>query len=371
MKAAIIGCGYVADFYLGTASNHCELEIAGAFDRDPCRLTTFAGRHGLRSYLSLDELLADGQIGMILNLTSPESHYEVSRRGFLAGKHVYSEKPMTLRLEDARALVELAAERDLTLGCAPSNMLGGAGRTLAGLLDDGAIGRPRLVYASLEAGPVHLENYADWRSTSGAPWPAANEFALGCTLEHAGYYLTWLCRLFGPVRQGTVWASLQAPDKGTGQRPDQLAPDISVACLQFDGGVVARLTCGMVAPKDLSLQVIGDGGTIIVEDAWNYRSPIRITNNRGEPVRDVPVVDEAVLGPSPSQMDFCRGPAEQARRIAAGHDPSADAAMLLHVTELTLLLGAPGHRSFVPTTRFDPTGIGAPRGGKAMGVGTY
>jgi len=356
LKVAIVGCGYVADFYLSTACNHRGLAFVGVWDRDPDRLAAFATFHGLSTYGSLGALLADAQVELILNLTNPESHYEVSRQALLAGKHVYSEKPLTLRLNEAQALIDLAREHSLTLACAPSSMLGGAAQALAKLLEEGAIGSPRLVYASLEAGPVHLENYWEWRSLSGAPWPAENEFAVGCTLEHVGYYLTWLCALFGPVRRGAAWASLQAPEKATTQTADQLAPDFSVACLEFDGGLVARLTCGMMAPKDLALQVIGDGGSIIVEDAWNYRSPMSIRDKRGEMVREIHIADDALLGPWPSEMDFCRGPAEQARRIELATDSPIALSMLLHVTEIALLIDAARHGGvFLPTTSFDLT----------------
>jgi len=352
LKAAIVGCGYVADFYMATACNHDAFEIAGAYDRDSGRLAAFCGHHGLRSYCSFEEMLADDEILLILNLTNPGSHFEVSERALLAGKHVYSEKPLTLRLDDAERLAELASDKGLTLWCAPSSMLGGAAQNLVQLLREDAIGRPRLIYANLEAGPVHLEGYRDWRSLSGATWPAEDEFSVGCTLEHAAYYLTWLCHIFGPVRRASAWSSLQIEDKGTGQTGTELAPDFSCACLEFADGIVARLTCGLLAPLDLSLQIFGERGSILVEDAWNYRSRVIVRDKRGHPLRELQVEDSSTFGPWPSQMDFARGPATQARAIASGTH-SGTAAMLVHVTEVSLAIATAGSGlAFEPRTSF-------------------
>jgi len=233
-------------------------------------------------------------------------------------------------------------------------MLGGAAQNLVRLLTEGAIGRPRLIYASIEAGPVHLEGYRGWRSVSGATWPAEDEFALGCTLEHAGYYLSWLCEIFGPVRRGSAWSSLQVEDKGTGQPPSELGPDFSCACLEFDDNVVARLTCGMLAPLDLSLQVFGENGSILVEDAWDYRSRVILRDKRGNHLRELLVEDPSIFPPKPSSMDFCRGPAAQARAIAAGRTTDADSSKLVHVTEVSLLLSSAERGSvFEPSTSFE------------------
>ncbi len=95
------------------------------------------------------------------------------------------------------------------------------------------------------------------------PWPYKDEFEVGCTLEHAGYYLGWLAAWFGPAVTVTSFASVQVPDKVPGETFAVTSPDFSVACIQFASGVVARLTCSILAPHDHSLKVVGDERRLI------------------------------------------------------------------------------------------------------------
>jgi predicted dehydrogenase len=95
---AIVGCGFVADYYVSSLGVHPELRLAGAFDLNPDRNAGFAAYHRVRAYPSYEGLLGDPAVDIVVNLTPPESHYEVSRRALEAGKHVYSEKPVAMRL---------------------------------------------------------------------------------------------------------------------------------------------------------------------------------------------------------------------------------------------------------------------------------
>jgi predicted dehydrogenase len=134
------------------------------------------------------------------------------------------------------------------------------------LIEAGRIGAPRLAYAEMEDGPVFKDNWTEWRSRSGAKWPGLHEFEVGCTLEHAGYGLSWLVALFGPVERGQAFSALTFPDKGPGTHDLALAADFSVGCLTFGSGVTARLTCGLAAPRDRSLTIVGEEGVIVVRD---------------------------------------------------------------------------------------------------------
>jgi predicted dehydrogenase len=94
MNVAFVGCGYVADFYMATLPNHPELQLTGVFDREKERAKRFAAFHGLHQYPSLEALLGDDRVSMVVNLTNPGSHFEVSWQALQHGKHVYSEKPL-------------------------------------------------------------------------------------------------------------------------------------------------------------------------------------------------------------------------------------------------------------------------------------
>jgi predicted dehydrogenase len=275
MNTAIIGCGYVADFYATNARAHPEVTLSGAYDASPERARAFAGHFGLATYDALDDVLADESIELVLNLTNPRSHFGVTRACLEAGKHVYSEKPLAMKLDDARSLAALAAERGVRLASAPCSLLSNPAQTAWKAIRDGAIGRVRLVYASFDEGlDAPRRRPWTWRSVSGAPWPAKDEFEIGCTFEHAGYLLTWLAAIFGPARSVTGFSSCLVADKGIAV--DGMAPDFSVGCLEYDEGVVARVTCGLAAPRDKSLVVVGDAGTLVVNDVRNEREPVYV-----------------------------------------------------------------------------------------------
>ena len=268
MKVGIIGCGWAFDLYMATWRRRPRLELAGVADRDPARRDA-AGRHyGLRRYESNEALLADPDIEIVANLTPPPSHYPVTKAALRAGKHVYSEKPLATDLAHARELIALAEANGLRLSCAPSNVLGDSARTMRDAVAGGAVGDVRLVYAELDAGPILLMRPELWRSKTGAPFPWVHELEMGCTLEHAGYHLSQMCAMFGPVKSVAAFSKRTIP----GEAPR--ADDFSVACIDFHCGVVGRLTCSIAAPHDCRLRIVGSEGTIWTDTYRDYRSPV-------------------------------------------------------------------------------------------------
>ena len=225
------------------------LWLVGVYDRDPERLAAFVRTWGDAPYPSLAALLADPQVGVVVNLTDPENHAAVTGAAIEAGKHVYSEKPLGMTSAEAVHLRNAASARGVRLAAAPSNLLGEQAQTLWRAVRDGAVGRVRLVYAELDDGMIHRADYRRWVSRSGRRWPAENEFETGCTFEHAGYVITLLVAMFGPVRRVSAHAALLVPEKGC-DRPIHPAPDFSCGCLDFDGGILARLTNSIVGPYD-------------------------------------------------------------------------------------------------------------------------
>lgn len=274
MKLAIVGCGYIAESYASALPHHPELRLVGAWDRDPERLAAFAKRWSCRQYGSEVELLADGDVELVLNLTNPRSHASVTRAALEAGKHVYSEKPLAMTGEQAGALVDIARSRSLMLASAPCSMLSETAQTMWRALRAGVIGKVRLAYANFDDGMI-APNLApwNWRNPAGTAWPAKDEFEVGCTFEHAGYVLTWLAAFFGPARHVTSFAACLLPDKGV--PVDSMAPDFTSGCVEYGGGVVARVTCSLVAPQDKSLIIVGDKGILRVDNVRHERCPVR------------------------------------------------------------------------------------------------
>jgi predicted dehydrogenase len=274
-KMAIVGCGFVADPYAMTLKGHPELKLVGAFDTNEKNLAAFCRCWPVRKYASLQEILEDASVEMVLNLTNPRSHFEVTSRCLEAGKHVYSEKPLGMDIGEARKLVEQARQTGLYLASAPCNLLSETAQTMWKAMKDGVVGNVRLVYANFDDGLIAPKMSPwTWLNDCGVPWPAKDEFEVGCTYEHAGYVLTWLAAFFGPAQSVTAFSSCQIADKG--MPVDQMAPDFSVGCIEYGGGVVARVTCGLVAPRDKSLAIIGDEEMIFTPDVRKDEGPVYV-----------------------------------------------------------------------------------------------
>lgn len=349
MNIALIGCGFVADYYLATLRMYPELVVAGVFDKLPERAAMLSRAYGVQAYDSLAALLADAGVDMILNLTNPRDHYEVSKAALQAGKHVYSEKPLAMEMNEARELVQLARARGLEIASAPCSALGETAQTIWRALRNSVVGTVRLVYAEMDDGLVHRMQYRKWKSVSGMPWPYKDEFEVGCTLEHAGYYVTWMVMMFGAATKVTTFASTRIPDKVPGEVLNLDSPDFTVACIEFESGVVARLTCGIVAPHDHQLKIVGDDAVLYTDDAWNYRSPVyakRMISIRRKTFLS-PFKSKQKLPPAPrgkpdtkgaQSMDFARGPAELAAALRENRPSRISAEFSLHVNEVVLAI---------------------------------
>ena len=371
MNVAIVGTGYVADAYLKSLTRHPEMKLLGVFDKLPERAQAFAAFHHTRTYPSLQAVGDDRSVQMVINLTNPRDHYEVSKSMLLAGKHVYSEKPMAMNMDHARELMALAQAKGLQFVSAPCTVLSETCQTLWREVRKETVGRVRVVYAELDDGHIYQDQYEKWVSSLGTPWPYKDEFEVGCTLEHAGYYVSWMLAWFGPAKSVTAFASVQVPDKmdrHPGETLDLISADFSVACIQFHNGVVARLTCSICAPHNHQLRIYGDKGYLGTDECWNYRAPVfsrkriklrsRFIYNPFKTKHPHPPLPY----PAPAQkvghydMDFFRGPAEVAAALREGRPSALTPEFALHVNEISIAiheaLNSKGHVEL--TTTFEP-----------------
>jgi predicted dehydrogenase len=386
---AVVGCGNIASFYFSTLPQHPILNVIGVVDRDENRSTRYAQYYSVKKYPSFDAVLSDQRVELVINLTSPRSHHAISKACLEAGKHVYSEKPLALSFLEAGQLVRLAEQKGLLIASAPSRILAETAQTMWKAVRDGAIGQVRLVYANFDDGML-APNMSPWlwKNSRGVVWPAKDEFEIGCTYEHAGYVLTWLAAFFGPATSVTSFASCQLQQKGIAV--EMMAPDFTVGCIEYPGNVVARVTCGLVAPRDKSLTIVGDEGVLFTGNVRNEASPVylrripsagwraaiegRLNRLRTKlewrmknvlwsghdwffqqkvPFARRPQKRFAVPG---KQVDFCRGPAELSDAIAERRPCRLSANLGVHIVELIEGLQHPerfgGCRQIAST--FDP-----------------
>ena len=119
-----------------------------------------------------------------------------------------------------------------------------------------------LVYAELDDNPWHLMDIESVKGPTGTPWPYVEELQEGCTFEHVGYHLIWICAMFGPAVSVTAFSDALIEHKASVPLSPAGTPDFSAGCLHFASGVAARITCSIIAPRDQRLRIIGDEGEI-------------------------------------------------------------------------------------------------------------
>lgn len=185
----IIGCGKISQAYFNGAKVFEILKVVACADLNPAAAQAQAEANDCLA-LSIDALLAHPEIELVINLTIPAAHAEVSRKILNAGKHSYSEKPITVELDDAMELLALAENKGLLVGCAPDTFLGGGIQTCRNIIDSGAIGRVVSGTAFMMGrGPESWHpNPAFYYQVGGGP-----------VLDMAPYYLTALVNLIGPI----------------------------------------------------------------------------------------------------------------------------------------------------------------------------
>lgn len=286
VNVAIIGCGFVFDKYMDTWGRHEKLNIVGVSDLNKVRLQQVAEYYGLKAFPDNESLLKE-KIDIVVNLTSICSHFEVSKAALLSGKHVYSEKPLTDNLENAKELFRIASENGVRLSSAPSNALSSLCQTMWKIVRDGVIGDVKLIYAEFDTSPLYLKNKnLDSKddfpflsesynvTASGAPFPWQEEFEMGCTFEHVGYQLTWMCAMFGPVKSVTGFSKQIMPEKTDMLLDPPDTPDFSIGVLNFHSGVVGRVTCSISGVNDTSMKIVGNRGMVHSHTYGDYEGAV-------------------------------------------------------------------------------------------------
>ncbi len=319
----IIGTGNIAGGYARDALTHPAIRLVAAADLDPRRATAFGETYGCRAHASLDDLLADPAVDIVVNLTVHHAHYDVTKRALLAGRHVYSEKPLALRSSEARELVDLAAERGLRLGCSPSTFLGEAQQTAAAWIASGRLGTVRAVYAEVNWGRIET-----WHP---APAPF---FDVGVLVDVGVYPLTLVTAMLGRARSVRAWGWELEPDRMTVDgTPFRIgSPDLVVAAIELDGGVVVRLTSsfyvGRPAKLTGSLEFHGDDASMALGSFQDFDATVEV-GTYGEEYEPVDLVRPGYRGTA-----WARGVAEMAEAIAEDRPHRASAEQAAHVVEI-------------------------------------
>jgi predicted dehydrogenase len=209
MRVGIIGCGNISDIYVRNAKLFRDIEIVACADVNPAAAQRLANKYSLRA-TNVRDLLAADDIEIILNLTLPATHAEVSRTGIAAGKHVYSEKPLATSLQDGVGLMEEAEAKGLRVGCAPDTILGAGLQTAKALIDEGRVGP---IITGLAA--VMTKGMEHWHPN---PAPFYQKGA-GPVLDLGPYYISALTALLGPVSELRAVGQISPVERRFGEGP--------------------------------------------------------------------------------------------------------------------------------------------------------
>jgi predicted dehydrogenase len=268
----VIGCGAISAIYLSNMQRvFSNVNVVACADLDAARAAARATEFGVARALTVDELLADPEVEIVVNLTTPDAHTAVSLAALEAGKHVYSEKPLAVTRQDGSLLVKAARAKGLRLGCAPDTVLGAGLQACARELDRGTIGRP---VAAVSMFLYH----------SHERWPAfIFRRGAGPLFDMGPYYLTALVTLLGPVQRLSCGASMPFAEKPAMLGPDRPGtvrvevPTHVGATLEFASGAVASLvtTVEVWEPEPFRLRVYGTDGTIDAPDPNSFGGPVR------------------------------------------------------------------------------------------------
>jgi predicted dehydrogenase len=326
IKVGIIGCGNILGQYIQGGRAFDVLEIIACADIDEQKAHAAAAEFAIPQVSSVSELLADPEVDLILNLTVPKAHFEVSLSVLEAGKHVYSEKPLATRRQDGQQIVATARERGLRIGCAPDTFLGGGIQTCRKLIDDGWIGQPIGATAfMMGSGPE------SWHPNPGFFYqPGA-----GPLFDMAPYYLTTLVQLLGPVSRvaGATRASFPeriATSKARfGERIPVAVPTHCNALLNFTGGPIAAMVMSFdVKASDLPrIEIYGAGGTLSVPDPNFFGGSVWIWRAGDGEWNEIPHTHSDKVGRGIGLADMAVG-------LLSGREHRANGDVAYHVLDI-------------------------------------
>jgi len=280
MRVGVVGCGIIAGRYVKDSVAFERWRPVACADLDQALAATFADEHGM-SALTVDALIADPEVELVLNLTPPRAHAQIVRASLEAGKHVYTEKPLAATGGEARELVAEAERRGLRLGCAPDTFLGSAYQTARRLIDEGAIGKPLGAAATmLVGGPDGWHPNAEMFYRAGG----------GPLLDIAPYYLTAIVSLLGPIASVAGFSGTPTPERvlGAGSRAGETitvdVPTHAVTVLELERGGLATLTVSFEARGQYlsGLVVYGTEGSLVLPDANGFGGDIVLRRGRDD-----------------------------------------------------------------------------------------
>jgi predicted dehydrogenase len=306
VKVGIIGCGAISANYLRNAASLPILEMAACADLEMERARERAEEFGVPRVLTVDELLRDPEIEIVLNLTVPQAHAPVSIQAMEFGKHAYTEKPFATDRDEGHKVLETIRRTHLRVGCAPDTVLGAGIQTARKVLDEGTIGRPVAFTAMFTGrGPEGFHPNPEFFYQPGG----------GPMFDMGPYYVTTLLNLLGPLKRISGAAAIAIPDRAIGKGPragEKIAvntPDHVAGTMEFESGVAGTIMTSFavahgVYDRQFPIVIYGDEGALKVPDPNTFDGPVQVRRIEDEEWREVPHAFPAGYGRSVGLADM-------------------------------------------------------------------
>lgn len=326
INVGVIGCGRISYIYLQAPQTFGILNIIACADLDMELARAQAERYSIPRASSVEELLADPEIELVINLTVPRAHAEVGMAVIRAGKSLYNEKPLAITRQQGRQLLEAARAQEVRIGCAPDTFLGGGLQTCRMLIDNGAIGTPVAANAfMLSHGPEHWHPNPDFYYQPGG----------GPLFDMGPYYLTALINLLGPIRRVTSTARVSFPERMITSEPKYgtsipvNTPTHIAGVMDFVAGAVGTIVMSFdVWSHQLPfIEVYGTEGTLSVPNPNTFGGPVRLRRAGESDWRDIPLTHEY------TRNSRGIGAADMAYALRSGRAHRASGELAYHVLD--------------------------------------
>ncbi len=349
VKIGFVGCGAISGIYFRNITNRFkEIEIIGVCDLIRERAEKAVREYKIpKLYNDMYELFADPEVDIVLNITRPYEHRDVTIAALNAGKHVYSEKPLAASLEEGKEIMALAKEKGLMVGGAPDTFLGAGIQTCRKLIDDGVIGD---VIGC--AGFMICHGHETWHPDPEFYY----KYGGGPMFDMGPYYLTALVNLCGNVEAVSAMTRTTFPERTITSQPHYGevikvdVPTLYAGSMRFTNGAVGTLytTFDVYYPGQARLEVYGSKGTLFVPDPNGFGGQIRLFRPQ-EGMEDIPL-----------QFDYAEnsralGLADMAKALQTGRPFRANSNQTFHVLEIMEGFAASGRmgKEVAIESRFD------------------
>ena len=279
LKVGLIGCGHISETYFRSQTYFNNINIVTCADINIEAANKCAQEYNIQAK-NVDDLLADKEIDIILNLTNPISHYETIKKTLLSNKHSYCEKPLSISFEQGKELVELANSKKLYLGNAPDTFLGGGGQLTKKIIDSGEIGDIKLgnFFFAFPGVQSWHPNPEPWFIEGGGP-----------VLDMGPYYYTMLVNLLGPAKNIKAYATTVSKYRSIGEgtkKGKEFKVEVPTSyhiIIEFNNNAIVQgfLSFDVINHQTNFMEFYGTKGSIIGPDPNMFGGPIKVSLTEG------------------------------------------------------------------------------------------